>query len=91
MAAGITHSMSPERLAQVSVSVPKVLILSAAEDIVIPAAEGANLKRHMPEAEFLGRRQDMLYAPSTGSGATNCWKMCSSKERKRLESMLAPL
>ncbi|KAF8431824.1 Alpha/Beta hydrolase protein [Boletus edulis BED1] len=52
MAAGITHSMSPERLAKVSASVPKVLILSAAEDIVIPAAEGANLKRHMPEAEF---------------------------------------
>ncbi|KAF8126547.1 Alpha/Beta hydrolase protein [Boletus edulis] len=52
MAALITHRMSPERLARVSASVPKVLILSATEDTIIPAAEGGNLKRRMPEAEY---------------------------------------
>ena len=52
MAAGVTHSMTPDRLAEVSVSVPKVLILSAAEDTIIPYTEGENLKRHMPEAEY---------------------------------------
>ncbi|KAG6375904.1 alpha beta-hydrolase [Boletus reticuloceps] len=52
MAALITHNMSPERLARVSASVPKVLILSATEDTIIPAAEGGNLKRRMPEAEY---------------------------------------
>ncbi|KAG6375884.1 Alpha/Beta hydrolase protein [Boletus reticuloceps] len=52
MAALVTHSMSPERLARVSASVPKVLIISAAEDTLIPAAEGENLKRRMPEAEY---------------------------------------
>lgn len=52
MAAGLTHNMTPDRLAKVSASVPKVLILSAAEDALIPYTEGENLKRHMPEAEY---------------------------------------
>lgn len=52
MAAGLTHRMAPDRLAKVSASVPKVLILSAAEDILIPHTEGADLKRQMPEAEY---------------------------------------
>ena len=52
VAAALTHSMTPDRLAKVSASVPKVLILSAAEDTLIPHTEGENLKRHMPEAEY---------------------------------------
>ncbi|KAH0830259.1 Alpha/Beta hydrolase protein [Lanmaoa asiatica] len=52
MAAGLTHYMTPDRLAKVSASVPKVLILSAADDILIPRTEGEELKRHMPEAEY---------------------------------------
>lgn len=52
MAAGLTHNVTPSRLAKISVSIPKVLILSAAEDEVIPHTEGENLKRRMPEAEF---------------------------------------
>ena len=52
MAAALTHSMTPDRLARVSASVPKVLILSAAEDKLIPYTEGEGLRRHMPEAEY---------------------------------------
>ncbi|KAG8217201.1 hypothetical protein J3R82DRAFT_5284 [Butyriboletus roseoflavus] len=52
MAATLTHSVTPDRLAKISASVPKVLILSAAEDTLIPHTEGENLKRHMPEAEY---------------------------------------
>lgn len=52
MAAGLTHSMTPDRLAKVSASVPKVLIISGGEDILIPHTEGEKLKRHMPEAEY---------------------------------------
>ena len=52
VAAGLTHRMTPDRLARVSASVPKVLILSAIEDIHIPYTEGENLKCHMPEAEY---------------------------------------
>ena len=52
MAAGLTHSMTPDRLAKVSASVPKVLIVSGGEDILIPHTEGEKLKRHMPEAEY---------------------------------------
>jgi len=52
MAAGLTHSMTPDRLASISTSVPKVLIISAAEDDVLPHTEGENLKQYMPEAEY---------------------------------------
>ncbi|KAG9318133.1 Alpha/Beta hydrolase protein [Chiua virens] len=52
LAAGLTHRMAPDRLAKVSASVPKVLILSATEDLIIPHTEGETLKRYMPEAEY---------------------------------------
>lgn len=52
MAAALTHGMTPDRLAKISTSIPKVLIISAAEDVLIPYTEGENLKRHMPEAEY---------------------------------------
>ena len=52
MAAGLTHNVTQERLAKISASVPKVLILSAAKDTVVPYTEGEKLKRHMPEAEY---------------------------------------
>jgi pimeloyl-ACP methyl ester carboxylesterase len=52
VAAALTHNMTPDRLAKVSSSVPKVLILSAAKDMLIPYTEGENLKHHMPEAEY---------------------------------------
>lgn len=52
MAAGLTHNMTPDRLVKVSTSVPKVLILSASEDVVISYTEGEKLKRYMPEAEY---------------------------------------
>ena len=52
MAAILTHRMTPGRLAKVSASVPRVLILSPAEDKMIPYTEGENLKRYMPEAEY---------------------------------------
>lgn len=52
MAAALSHSMTPDRLGTVSASVPKVLILSAAEDVTIPYKEGEKLQRYMPEAEY---------------------------------------
>ena len=52
MAAGLTHNMKPDRLAKVSASIPKVLILTAAEDLIIPSTEGEKLKHHMPDAEY---------------------------------------
>lgn len=52
IAAGLTHKVTPDRLAKISASVPKVLILSAAEDMLIPYTEGEKLRRCMPEAEY---------------------------------------
>ena len=52
IAAGLTHRMTPDQLAKISASVPKVLIISASEDLLIPHTEGEKLKRYMPEAEY---------------------------------------
>ncbi|KAF8839893.1 alpha/beta-hydrolase, partial [Paxillus ammoniavirescens] len=52
MSAGITHRVTPDRLRKISAAIPKVLILSAAEDNLIHYSEGEYLKSHMPEAEY---------------------------------------
>ncbi|KAF9228791.1 alpha/beta-hydrolase [Gyrodon lividus] len=52
MSAGVTHRVTPDRLRKISASIPKVLILSAAEDNIIHHSQGEFLKSHMTEAEY---------------------------------------
>ncbi|KIJ17067.1 hypothetical protein PAXINDRAFT_130593 [Paxillus involutus ATCC 200175] len=52
MSAATTHRVTPDRLRKISAAIPKVLILSAAEDNLIHYSEGEYLKSHMPEAEY---------------------------------------
>ena len=53
MAAGLTHHVKPDRLHQISSSVPKVVILTGDQDHLVDPNHSFYLKRHMPEAEFL--------------------------------------
>ncbi|KIJ60619.1 hypothetical protein HYDPIDRAFT_116918 [Hydnomerulius pinastri MD-312] len=52
MSAAMTHYVTPDRLRKISASIPKVLILSGADDHLINHEQGENLKKHMPEAEY---------------------------------------
>lgn len=53
MSAALTHYVSPERLQGISGSIPKVIILSGAEDhLANMGVEGEKMKRYMPEAEY---------------------------------------
>ena len=51
--AGVTHHVSPDRLRQISRSIPKVLILTGDEDYLVHPRNSFHLKKHMPEAEFV--------------------------------------
>lgn len=53
MAAGLTHHVSPERLRQISMSIPKVLIITGDSDHLVRPQNSVYLKRHMPEAEYI--------------------------------------
>jgi len=53
MWAGLTHHVQPERLAQISQTIPKVLILTGDEDHLVHTSNSAYLKKHMPEAEYI--------------------------------------
>lgn len=53
MAAGLTHHVSPDRLRQISRTIPKVLILTGDEDHLVRPSNSVYLKQHMPEAELL--------------------------------------
>jgi len=53
MWAGLTHHVQPERLAQISKTIPKVLILTGDEDHLVRPSNSAYLKKHMPEAEYM--------------------------------------
>jgi len=53
MWAGMTHHVQPERLAQISKTIPKVLILTGDEDYLVRPSNSAHLKKHMPEAEYI--------------------------------------
>ncbi|KAN0074667.1 hypothetical protein V8E55_011716 [Tylopilus felleus] len=70
---------------------PKVLIISAAKDLIIPSTEGEKLKRHMPEAEYqCWENTGHGVSVSTRRSSTDCWKGYSRKERKRLERAQTP-
>jgi pimeloyl-ACP methyl ester carboxylesterase len=53
MAAGLTHSVSPARLHAISLSVPKVVIVTGDEDHLVDPRNSAYLKKHMPDAEYI--------------------------------------
>ena len=53
MAAAMTHNVSPERLRQISGSIPKVLIVTGDEDHLVDPANSRYMKEHMPEAELV--------------------------------------
>jgi len=53
MWAGFTHRVQPERLAQISKTIPKVLVLTGDEDHLVRPSNSAYLKKHMPEAEYI--------------------------------------
>lgn len=53
MYAGLTHSVSPERLQKISSTVPKVLILTGDDDNLVRPEYSKYLKENMPEAEYV--------------------------------------
>ncbi|TFY80065.1 hypothetical protein EWM64_g3942 [Hericium alpestre] len=53
MYAALGHYVSPERLARISSSIPKVLILTGDEDNLVRTSNSHYLKANMPEAELV--------------------------------------
>lgn len=53
MCAGFTHHVQPERLAQISKTIPKVMILTGDEDHLVRPTNSAYLKKQMAEAEYV--------------------------------------
>ena len=53
MWAGLTHHVEAKRLAQISSTVPKVLVLTGDQDHLVKPSHSAYLSEHMPEAEFV--------------------------------------
>ncbi|KAM6495383.1 alpha/beta-hydrolase [Amanita muscaria] len=53
MAAGLTHCVQPERLRQISQTIPKVTIVTGDEDNLIRLHNSYRLKEAMPEAELV--------------------------------------
>jgi len=53
MWAGLTHHVGAKRLAQISKTIPKVLILTGDQDHLVRPSNSAYLSTHMPEAEFI--------------------------------------
>ena len=53
MAAGSTHYVAPSRLRNLSATIPKVLILTGDQDNLINPRHSVNLKKHIPEAEYV--------------------------------------
>ncbi|KAH9067571.1 Alpha/Beta hydrolase protein [Lactarius vividus] len=53
MWAGFTHHVGAKRLAEISKSISKVLILTGDQDHLVRPSNSAYLRKHMPEAEFI--------------------------------------
>ena len=53
MWAGLAHHVKAERLAQISKTIPKVLILTGDQDHLVRSSNSAYLSKHMPEAEYV--------------------------------------
>ncbi|KIL67270.1 hypothetical protein M378DRAFT_122967 [Amanita muscaria Koide BX008] len=57
MAAGLTHCVQPERLRQISQTIPKVTIVTGDEDNLIRLSNSYRLKEAMPSAELVQFRE----------------------------------
>ena len=53
MWAGLTHRVEAKRLAQISGTIPKVLILAGDQDHLVRPTNSTYLSEHMPEAEYI--------------------------------------
>jgi hypothetical protein len=53
MCAALTHHVRPSQLAQISSSIPKVVLLTGDEDCLVAPSNSLKLKQHMPEAELI--------------------------------------
>ncbi|KAH9067573.1 alpha/beta-hydrolase [Lactarius vividus] len=53
MWAGLTHHVEAERLAQISKTIPKVLILTGDQDHLVKPSNSEYSSKHMPEAEYV--------------------------------------
>ncbi|KAH9050909.1 alpha/beta-hydrolase [Lactarius deliciosus] len=51
--AALTHHVEAKRLAQISKTIPKVLILTGDQDHMVRPSNSAYLSKHMPEAEYV--------------------------------------
>lgn len=61
MAAGLTHSVSENRLREISRLIPKVVIVTGDEDHLVNPQRSKFIKANMPEAE-------LIEFPGTGHG-----------------------
>ena len=53
MAAALTHNVSPARLHTISLSIPKVVIVTGDQDHLVNPRNSLRLKEHMPDAEYI--------------------------------------
>lgn len=53
LAAATTHHVTTQDLERINSSIPKICILSAKNDTLIPPDSSTNLKKHMPDAELV--------------------------------------
>ena len=53
MLAGLTHNVTPARLASISSSIPKVMIVTGDQDNLVAPENSAYLAQHMKEAEYI--------------------------------------
>lgn len=53
MVAGLSHHVTGDRLRKISASIPKVLIVTGDNDALVLPKNSLNLKKNMPEAEYV--------------------------------------
>ena len=53
MSAGLTHNVTPTRLASISSTIPKVMIVTGDQDNLVAPENSAYLAKHMKEAEYV--------------------------------------
>ncbi|KAG8900909.1 hypothetical protein FRB99_005678, partial [Tulasnella sp. 403] len=68
--AGLTHRVSADRLAKISRSIPKILILTGDEDNLVRPKQSWHLKQCMPEAEYIVLDKTGRWDLSASSSAT---------------------
>ena len=63
----MTHYVSPERLREISSTIPKVMIMTGTVDHLVDPANSHYMKKYMPEAELVVRE-------GAGHGLTMQWR-----------------